>query len=589
MRRPSISRRAAVITASVALALVAGGVAGRILLRKQQEAAASIVDATTLTILDGSVTVQRAAVSSVVTNPLGNLRFGALQLAHSGDTLEVGDRVQVGDRSHAVVTYVDGSTTTLEPSTKLTITRLTGSADDSSGPVHLAFQLLSGSAWSHVIRTADAAVRFDVSTAAATAVVRGTEFNVAVDNRGQMEVESTEGTVDIGNGQGNQPVEPGYLAVAMPGQPPQPARPAPPPRDGIRIGLGSGADIYVCDPIRRCVGYYPDTKSVLNYVPRAWYSGVNSQPQVLILPNPPEGAYRLMLPAIEAGPLQLSIATLRNGTLVDDQEFAPMIAAGQTLTTTIRASYDTPTTTHGLLSLLDPPRAEAASNSDAALHLQVDPNFKTLRGRLPSSGPQTRRVAEAAKKIRDVRLSGAIGSGQGDLRGALGAGESAAARARVMQVHNRTLLHPGRGPFVRGPSAAARPTAAGTATTRSSGEIDKATRTSERSSREPAATRAPNGERRASRGSSESGAAQRKPEAGQTRAGSHKPEAGETPVGSHRPEARETPAGTRKPAERPSAGENAHRSSSEGRVPSRGIASKRASTSKPVSGEAKGD
>src|SRR5439155_20231189 len=80
------------------------------LTRSRAPAAFALVDESTLSVLRGDVQLRRAG--------------GDLQTVTGDVPVRVGDRIKTGKDSNAVVTYFDGSTTTLDPETDIIIRRL---------------------------------------------------------------------------------------------------------------------------------------------------------------------------------------------------------------------------------------------------------------------------------------------------------------------------------------------------------------------------------------------------------------------------------------------------------------------------------
>ncbi|MHB8619570.1 MAG: FecR family protein [Chloroflexota bacterium] len=429
MASPLVSpRRLPLVVAGVLVVLVTSIALAAVF---RPKTAYALVNRTTLTVLDGSVLVQKAGTGTAV-------------VAGNGEELGVGDAVQAGVPGHAVITYFDGSTAELGPGSGLRIRELHPPA----AGVGLAIRstLLQGEAWFHVIHVLAEGPVFEVNSPAATAVVRGTVFGMTIQPGGATSVQSSEGVVQLKNARGSVQVQPGFLSVVAAGQPPQPPRPAPPPPVGIRVGLGSPAGIYLCDPLKRCAGYFPGTKTVVNYIPGAWYSGVNGEPQVLILPAPRQGSYALFLPGIGAGNLHLSVGLLTDGGLSQDHDLTIPIAQGEVLESTVTLSPAT-ARAPSLLGFFRVPRAYAASAGQAAssqaLSLRLDPRFAHVGvGRIPLTAPQTRAVAEAAKKLGNVARTGATGSGVADPRGALGASVRRRDLEQAMTVGRKTLRSP---------------------------------------------------------------------------------------------------------------------------------------------------
>ena len=110
------------------VALLAVGVVIPVVLVLTQEraSAASMV----LSILDGTADVARGTA--------------AFTRAPDGVVLSPGDRVRTGNQSHAVVTFLDGSTIEIEPATTITVVRATAAP---SGAITIRHSVARGRAF----------------------------------------------------------------------------------------------------------------------------------------------------------------------------------------------------------------------------------------------------------------------------------------------------------------------------------------------------------------------------------------------------------------------------------------------------------
>src|SRR5438874_9451755 len=132
---------------------------------------------TTVSVLSGDVSVRHAGAE-----------FAA---ATDGDVLHEGDTIRTGADGRAVLTYFEGSSVTIEPTSELTIDAVSTASD--GGTVVLMTQTF-GRTWHVVTKLITGGSRYEVRTPASTASVRGTEFEVDADNDATT-VSTTEGTV----------------------------------------------------------------------------------------------------------------------------------------------------------------------------------------------------------------------------------------------------------------------------------------------------------------------------------------------------------------------------------------------------------
>ncbi|MDY6875122.1 MAG: FecR domain-containing protein, partial [Chloroflexota bacterium] len=202
--RPTVRKRVpafqlAMATAMVLVLLVAGG------LLFQSWQGGVVAQTVTLTNVSGVVQVL----------PSGS---NAWQPAVTGRVIVAGDRIRTGESSSVALSFFDGSKTSLEARTELTVSELS-SQRDGSGKVIILHQW-TGQTSNCVERLADSASRFEIKTAAAATAARGTEFVIAVEADGTTEVAVIEGYVEVMAQGITVVVQAGQGTMVLPEQPP---------------------------------------------------------------------------------------------------------------------------------------------------------------------------------------------------------------------------------------------------------------------------------------------------------------------------------------------------------------------------------
>ena len=120
-----------------------------------QAAEPTVVSTTaTLSILTGTVKLV----------PAGNTRA---QAAKDGMNLGIGDRVLTGAKATALVTFLDGSTLTVQPNSDVEVKR----ADVTEGGSRISVKINLGTVWARVVRLIDANSSFSLESNTATATV----------------------------------------------------------------------------------------------------------------------------------------------------------------------------------------------------------------------------------------------------------------------------------------------------------------------------------------------------------------------------------------------------------------------------------
>ena len=147
------------------------------------------------------------------------------QPAAAGKVIAAGDRIRTGGSSAVTLSFFDGSTSSLEAKTELTVSQLSSRRDGSS-KVILLHQWM-GRSYNHVQRLPDLASRFEIETPTAVTAVRGTEFTITVEADGTTDVVVIEGRVEVTSQGISIMVYAGQGTTVQPEQPLAPVHPLP--------------------------------------------------------------------------------------------------------------------------------------------------------------------------------------------------------------------------------------------------------------------------------------------------------------------------------------------------------------------------
>ena len=267
-----LSRRVQVgIGLAVVAALVLGSLVAVPFFRKPPTAY-SLVDETTLLVLQGDVQVQRAGQD--------------YQKVTDDTIVRVGEKVRTGPESFAVVTYFDGSTTSLDPDTEITLNKLDKLP---GGQASISLNQEVGNSWNRVEKLVGANSRFETTAASSVAFVRGTEYRVRVEPGQQAIFESTTDTIIVETViEGilyEVTLTPGFQTVIEPGEPPSPPELAPPARFAFRLDVQGAVSFLLTDNNNRSIGYHPAADAFTNQIPGARYA-IGGGQQSITLPDP---------------------------------------------------------------------------------------------------------------------------------------------------------------------------------------------------------------------------------------------------------------------------------------------------------------
>lgn len=369
------------------VALIAVGVLfpTALFLTQQRAAAASMV----LSILDGTADVAR----------------GTADFAPAGDglVLSPGDRVRTSDQSHALVTFLDGSTLEIEPVTSITLDQATAAVD---GAITIQIHQAIGRTWSSVQKLTLPNSKFEIKTPSATATVRGTGFVTDVLASGATTVTTTDGIVEVSAHGLTVVVPAGSFTAVQPSGPPSPPLPGQRPQNTLRFGLHSPARLIVVDPFGRACGIVPAGPTRVRQIPGCLATEVGIDPQLVDLPNAAAGTYSILIESIAPGGDFVTTASALDGAGNLSFNYAltgsgpPGTKFGASLTVESGANGTLAAGGLGKLTLVDrvparvvmlsaSPRPTASGSPNASLFAPL-PRFGFTAGIEVTSPPSTR-------------------------------------------------------------------------------------------------------------------------------------------------------------------------------------------------------
>jgi hypothetical protein len=280
-------RRLLIVTVIAALVVVPAA-----LVITQQRAAAA---ATILSILDGSASVARGTAPFIA--------------ASDGDIVNAGDRVQTAERSHAMVTFFDGSTLEIEPATTVQIEE----ASSANGAVAIRIAQTIGRTWASVQKLTRVDSKFEVRTPTLVAAVRGTAFMTDVLADGTSSVRTTDGIVQVTAQGQTVAVAAGQTTTASPNAPPTAPAPVGTPPNRLRFGLHSPAYLVVMDSFGRACGIVMPGPNVVRQIPGCLASDPGTDPQLVDVPDASAGTYRIFVTPIAPGGAFVATASALDG------------------------------------------------------------------------------------------------------------------------------------------------------------------------------------------------------------------------------------------------------------------------------------
>ncbi len=276
---------------------------------------ASAADAATLAVLHGDVDAQHAG--------------GSFTPALDGDLLTAGDVVRATDAGHAVITFFEGSTLTVEPGSQVTVQSLARVAGDG---LQVTILQTLGHTWASVQKLQSPNAKFEVRTPNATAAVRGTAFETIVEvieGRTVTTVLTSEGEVVVRADAGGETSVRAGQQIQVPQGAPVPREPAPRPiLPRLRFGVGAGAGFTVIDPRGFQCG------SVARQIPGCTVAGTT-----VTIAGPVSGTYNVALTAATSAPgTTLTLEGSRTDAVDVTARFTTDLTTGDLVRTSVRVT-----------------------------------------------------------------------------------------------------------------------------------------------------------------------------------------------------------------------------------------------------------
>lgn len=300
-----------------------------------------------------------------------------IQVETKQATLQQGDSIKTSATGRALINFFDGSSTQLEPDTVITVDELSLTK---AGSTTVQFTQHVGKTWSRVAKLVDTKSSFNIQTAAAVAVIRGTLIAIDVQegdgNTQVTEVKVFEGLSDVVAKGKTVQVGSGKQTTVNQGQQPGAPVVVPPPPAELDINVASPVWLHVADSLERNAGIVPPGFDT-NEIPYSTNSGALGEPQNVHITEPLAGTYYVMMHARGDGPVTLSIDGFNEGSLFDQRAYATFnVASGGTYYVTVEIDVDAA----GLITAFDasnvylPPQSDFTTDktTDAKAFVVVD-------------------------------------------------------------------------------------------------------------------------------------------------------------------------------------------------------------------------
>jgi len=292
------ARKTVVNVALIFVLVVAAGFAAFNFLLQSPASASTCV----LSIMSGSVDVKEPEADDWVPG-------------YDSMILTAGARAVTGDDSHALITFAEGNTVTLQPGTDIEIASL---EVKNNRPASVVLKQSVGVTWSNIVNNPEQSFYYKIETPSASALALGTLFTTEVGENGNTRVISTRGTIRI-SAQGEEVDLPANNQIEVQtGEKPTPPTPVPVPESYISISVGSPAVASVIDPTGTSTGRLPDGTS-FNQIPEVTLERLDDGTQVFGIPGPLNGEYTVALRYIEDGEAGINVRGVTGDTNIFEE------------------------------------------------------------------------------------------------------------------------------------------------------------------------------------------------------------------------------------------------------------------------------
>jgi hypothetical protein len=307
---------------SVSLLTGVALIAGVWLAAAQPRGPGRVTATTTLTILAG--VVQRV--------PPGSHR---VQLATDGMSLGVGDRILTQRGATALITFLDGTTVTVQPGADVTVARATVGKTGAQ----IGIRLTRGAVWARVVRLADADSGVSLESNTASATAHTGLIGSQQDADGTFVCWTQSPGMTVADAQGRRvTLEPGQRAMVRPGQEPtiQVFRVH---RSALRVSVPPGILPLLLMPDRvRVAGFVAPGIEVNQVLGSATSQALDGR-RAIEVPAGLAGPYLVVLEGQHAVDDAVSWATLYDGAIVYRQAVRVQLTKGARLALRIMLAH----------------------------------------------------------------------------------------------------------------------------------------------------------------------------------------------------------------------------------------------------------
>ena len=290
---------------------------------------------------------------------------GPARAATDGMNLVVGTHVVTGPKSTALVTFLDGSTLTVQPDSDATVKQ----ADLGGKKSTVRIKVNAGTVWARVVKLVDSGSSFSLESNAATATVHDGLIGARQEADGTFTCWTRAGILFLVDTSGRiiSELDPGQMDAVKTGQPANP-HPFFSNHSALRVTASPAVLPLTLMADKARVAGFVSPRFEVNQVFGSFTGLTEQSGHVVEVPAGVAGPFMLILEGQTSGPFEVTVTALYKGAQVSQQQFSGTIEKGERLMSTITQQLDE--TTAG-----DPKTAKV-------LGLMATP-FQPMNGPLP--------------------------------------------------------------------------------------------------------------------------------------------------------------------------------------------------------------
>lgn len=253
---------------------------------------------------------------------------GIAKPASNGMTVTVGTRVRTGKKSTALVTFVDGSTLTVQPESDVTVKQ----ADVGKKRSRVTVGVNAGTVWARVVKLVDPESSFSLQSNTATATVHDGLIGGRLEPDNTFTCWTRAGDLWVlePTGRARAILKPGQMETVKAGVPSNPQAFFS-NHSALRVEVPASLLPIILMPDRARIAGFTDQDTDVNQVFGS-YTGMDGEGhRVVEVPAGVSGPFTLILQGQQDGPFLIRISALYKGVPVDQHQVSGTLQRGDRL------------------------------------------------------------------------------------------------------------------------------------------------------------------------------------------------------------------------------------------------------------------